>query len=105
MGGRHGSDLMWLWLWRRLAATSLIRPLAWKPPYATSVALKRQKKKKKRKKKDVNREFMFIRKSVSSDNIFGNKKFNIIPAKYKAFNPRNLSSDYCPHIGNTGLNF
>ena len=28
-----------------LAATAPIRPLAWKPPYAVSVALKRQKKK------------------------------------------------------------
>ena len=31
-----------LWLWCRLAATALIRPLAWEPP-----ALKRQKKKKR----------------------------------------------------------
>ena len=27
-----------LWLWCRPAATSLIRPLAWEPPYATTVA-------------------------------------------------------------------
>ena len=45
VGRRHGSDpvLLWLWLW--LAATSLIRPLAWEPPYAMGVTLKRQKKK------------------------------------------------------------
>ena len=37
-----------LWLWRRLAATAPIRPLAWEPPYAAaSEALKRQIKKKK----------------------------------------------------------
>ena len=36
-----------LWLWRRLAAVALVRPLAWEPPYATGVALKRQKEKKK----------------------------------------------------------
>ena len=35
-----------LWLWCRPAATALIQPLAWEPPYATSVALKRQKRKK-----------------------------------------------------------
>ena len=40
-----------LWLWRRLAATAPIRPLAWEPPYAAGVALKRQKTKKKIKEK------------------------------------------------------
>ena len=39
-----------LWLWHRLAATAPIGPLAWKPPYATSVALKRQKDEKKKKR-------------------------------------------------------
>ena len=34
-----------LWLWCRLAATALIRPLAWELPYAADVALKRKKKK------------------------------------------------------------
>ena len=32
-----------LWLWCRPAATSPIRPLAWEPPYAKGVTLKRQK--------------------------------------------------------------
>ena len=45
IGCRHGSDLALLWLWCRLAAVALIRPLAWEPPYAASAALKRQKKK------------------------------------------------------------
>ena len=36
-----------LWLCCSLAATTLIQPLAWEPPYATSTALKRQKRKKK----------------------------------------------------------
>ena len=59
VGCRHGSDPMLLWLWRRLVATALIRPLrplAWEPPYATGADLekaKRQKKKKKRKKKKM----------------------------------------------------
>ena len=35
-----------LWLWRRPAALAPIRPLAWEPPYASGVALKRQKDKK-----------------------------------------------------------
>ena len=42
---RHSSDLAWLWLWHRPAATVPIRPLAWEFPYASSVALKRPKKK------------------------------------------------------------
>ena len=36
-------DPVLLWLWCRPAATAPIRPLAWKPPYAMGVALKRQK--------------------------------------------------------------
>ena len=46
VGCRHSSDLAWLWLWCRLAATAKIQPLAWEHPYATGVALKRIKKKK-----------------------------------------------------------
>ena len=43
VGRRCGSDLALLWLWCGLAATALMRPLAWEPPYAAGVALKRQK--------------------------------------------------------------
>ena len=46
---RHGLDPMLLWLWRRLAATALIRPLAWELPYATGMALKSKTKFKKNK--------------------------------------------------------
>ena len=38
-----------LWLWCRLAAVALIRPLAWEPPYALGVALKSKKQKTKNK--------------------------------------------------------
>ena len=31
-----------LWLWCRRATTALIQPLAWEPPYAADVALKKQ---------------------------------------------------------------
>ena len=43
VGHRDGSDpaLLWLWLWP--AAVAAIGPLAWKPPYAMGVTLKRQK--------------------------------------------------------------
>ena len=38
-------DLALLWLWPRQAATAPIGPPGWEPPYAMSVALKRQKTK------------------------------------------------------------
>ena len=34
-------------LWRRPAAVASIGPLAWEPPYATTVALKRPKKRER----------------------------------------------------------
>ena len=46
VGHKCGSDPVFLWLCSRLAATALIQPLAWEPPYAAGVALKRQKNKK-----------------------------------------------------------
>ena len=41
---RWVKDLALLWLWRRPATTTLIRPLAWEAPCAMGAALKRQKK-------------------------------------------------------------
>ena len=49
---RRGSDLALLWLWCRPAATALMRPLAWKTPYASDAALKDKKTKKKKKKRN-----------------------------------------------------
>ena len=40
-----------LWLWCRPAAAAVILPLAWEPPCATGVPLKRPKTKTKKKKK------------------------------------------------------
>ena len=46
VGHRCSLDLALLWLlWRRLAATAPIRPLAWEPPYAAGAALERLKNK------------------------------------------------------------
>ena len=55
VGGRRSSDLALLWLWCRPAATTLIRLLAWEPPYAVSVALKRQKTKTNKQTKNSHR--------------------------------------------------
>ena len=43
VGHRCDSDPALLWLWRRPVAIALTVPLDWEPPYALSVALKRQK--------------------------------------------------------------
>ena len=48
VGHRCGSDLVWLWLWLWPAAATLIRSLAWEPPYAVGAALKGPKTKKKK---------------------------------------------------------
>ena len=56
VGHRHGLDLALLWLWCRLAAIALMRPLAWGPPYALGATLKRQKKKTKKKTKKKKRK-------------------------------------------------
>ena len=41
VGRRHGSDLTLLWLWYGPVAAALIKPLAWEPPYAAGMALKK----------------------------------------------------------------
>ena len=46
VGCRRGSDPTVLWLWRRLAATAPIGPLAWEPPYATGAAQEMAKRQK-----------------------------------------------------------
>ena len=52
---RRSSDPELLWLWHRLAATAVIRPLVWESPYAMGMALEKTKRlKKKKKKNDVN---------------------------------------------------
>ena len=63
IGRRLGSDPELLWLWCRPAATALIRPLTWEPPYAAGatqeMAKRPKKKKKERKKKVVAQKFSF----------------------------------------------
>ena len=56
VGCRCGWDPPLLWLWRRPAATALIRPLAWEPPYAAGVALEKAKRQKKNEKKESKKE-------------------------------------------------
>ena len=46
VGPRRGLDPALLWLRRRPAATAPIGLLAWEPPHAASMALKKQNKAK-----------------------------------------------------------
>jgi len=57
VGCRCCSDPALLWLWGRPAATALIRPPVWEPPYAVGAALKRPKKKKEKEKKKLSLVF------------------------------------------------
>ena len=50
VGHRRGLDLALLWLWGKPAAVALIGPLAWEPPYAKGMALKKVQKKKRKEK-------------------------------------------------------
>ena len=56
VGCRRDSDPLLLWLWRKPVATALIRPLAWKPPYAMGAALEKVKRQKKEKRKKERKE-------------------------------------------------
>ena len=69
VGRRHSLDPLLLWLWRRLAATAPIRPLAWEPPYAWGTALKRQKKKKKKLNHRLRTACQLFRSLVSLSNV------------------------------------
>jgi len=55
VGRRRGSDPALLWLWRRLAATAPLRPLAREPPYAAGAAQEMAKRQKNNNKKNNNK--------------------------------------------------
>ena len=60
---RHGSDLVWLWLWP--AATAPIWPLAWEPPYAVGADQEMAKRQNKIKYSKL-MEFLQWHKGISS---------------------------------------
>ena len=72
VGHRLGLDLALLWLWHGPAAEALIRPLAWEPPYALGVALKKKdlkKKKKERKRKKTKSKWGIGRRLAGKDRV------------------------------------
>ena len=58
VGHKRGSDLALLWPWCRPTAVAPIQTLAWEPPYAASVALKKKKERKKRKRKKGQKTYL-----------------------------------------------
>ena len=74
LGRRLGSDLVLLRLWCRPAAKAPIRPLAWKPPYATGAAIKKAKDQKKKKKS--NRKHIISKNFSKRCSSWKNKLFN-----------------------------
>ena len=71
VGHRCGLDPQLLWLWRKLAAVALIRPLAWELPNAARAALKQQKKKEKKKGVPGQRDRCFCLEEVFRDEAAG----------------------------------
>ena len=57
VGRRRSLDPALLRLRCRPAAVALIEPLAWEPPYASGVALKRQKDKQQQQQKALRSTF------------------------------------------------
>ena len=70
----------------RLAAIAPIRPLAWKPPYATSAALKSKKKKKKKKKQR------------KKENYFGDDKIHLLVISLICVLPGKKTCFFLSHI-------
>ena len=63
VGHRHNLDPALLWLWHRPVAIDPIRPLAWEPPYATGVVLRRPKTDKQTKKRQGQTKWTLLKKT------------------------------------------
>ena len=68
IGHRCSLDLTLLWLWCRLVATAPVGTLAWEPPHAVGMALKRQEDQKKKKKKTTIRSSNLTPGLLSGEN-------------------------------------
>jgi len=79
VGCRRSSDPTLLWLCCRLAATALIRPLAWEPPYAAGVALEKMKRQKKEKKKEMNHLGVYNFVALRIVTVLHNRQLPLLP--------------------------
>ena len=73
VGCRHGLDPTLLWLWHRLAARALIKPLARESPYAVGAALEKTKRPKQTNKK------LIVEKYKEKDTLKLEEKVLILP--------------------------
>jgi len=98
VGCRCGLDPALLWLWCRLAATALIRPLAWEPPYAMEVAQEMAKIKIKikiNKIKNKNNKFWEgVEKSKPSCTVGGNVNWCNHYGKQHGGSSKNQTQNY-----------
>ena len=70
-------------------ATAPIGPLAWEPPYAMGVALKRQEKKKRKKRKEIAQKDKLAMESEKELEIEGKlRDYDGIKTKEKNFCPK-----------------
>ena len=84
-----------LWLWCRLAAAAPIRPPAWELPYASGVALKREKKKKKERK----RKLLFRITVILQIEVAGSKKpYKGVPVMVQLRISRRCGSESIPGL-------
>ena len=97
-----------LWLWHRPAATAVIRPLAWEPPCATSLALKRQKRQKKKKKKRKKKKILHLKKQpvprcqLFTQNSYSNFikwQLSVVPRQWSLLSPFCFFIRYAPFQG------
>ena len=77
VGCRYGLDLVLLW--RRPAATALIQPLAWEPPYALGLAERKERERERKDRRKGERENRYSsHKRVAKNTFFSFFKFIII---------------------------
>ena len=67
VGHGRGLDPTLLWLWGRPVASALVQPLAWEPPYAMGVDLKRQKSKTTKNKQTKKPKHSFVLENYLED--------------------------------------
>ena len=95
VGCRCGSDftLPWLWLWCRPADRAPNGPVAWKPPYAESAALKTNQTNKQTNKQKKS-SYLFLMHTHPIVNL------HLLPSHYSRGSAQigtGLSSSVCPH--------
>ena len=89
------------WLWHRLAAASLIQPLAQELPYTQVWALKEEKKKKEKKKQKKYNKIKYLK----SASFYTDHRLTLLKATRSSccgsvvMNPTSIHEDACSILG------